>query len=99
MPVELYLALPHQSVAGWLMASMEFYDLHMKGLMLAPGDPAISPLSPTEIREMSVNTHSLPSRELLQGTGCVLVNFSVVGTVCILRKHLFNGQIEIFWKQ
>lgn len=41
MPVELDSALPHQSVAGWLMASMEFYDLHMKGSLLAPGDPAI----------------------------------------------------------
>lgn len=77
MPVDnkgLYLALPHQGIAGWLLESMEFYALYMKGLMLALGQPAMHSLSPTETRKMSANTHSLPRSELLEGRGCVLYN-------------------------
>lgn len=33
---ELYIALPPQFVAGWLMDSKEFYDLYVEDLMLAP---------------------------------------------------------------
>ena len=77
MPVnnkEFYLALPHRGIAGWLLESMEFYALYMKGLMLALEQPAMHSVSPTEIRKVSANTHSLPRSELLEGRGCVLYN-------------------------
>lgn len=54
---------------------MEFYNLYVRGLVLALEQPASESLNPTKIRKMSANTLSLPRSELFEGRGYVLINF------------------------